>query len=138
MYQTHSEEETKEVARHFALALQGGEVVFLRGDLGTGKTTFVRGVAEAFGYHNPVRSPTFTITNRYAVECGTVKHILHVDLYRIEDAEAMLPLALEEEAGRADTIVFVEWPERDEEHILAHTHEIEFTHKDDIHNINIK
>jgi tRNA threonylcarbamoyladenosine biosynthesis protein TsaE len=108
---THSELETKKFAAEFARTLKGGEVIFLSGELGSGKTTFVRGVAEAFGFREPVRSPSFTIVNRYSVEHGLIKQILHVDLYRIRDASEFLPLALEEECGREDTVAFIEWPE---------------------------
>ena len=57
IYQTQSEQETKQVARHFASTLKGGEIIFLKGDLGTGKTTFVRGIAEYFRFEGVVRSP---------------------------------------------------------------------------------
>lgn len=110
-YESHSEEETKKIAADFARNLIGGEVVFLQGELGSGKTTFVRGVAEAFGFHEPVRSPSFTIVNRYPVSHDTVKQILHVDFYRIDDPSEIPPLALEEEVGHSDTVTFIEWPE---------------------------
>lgn len=109
-FTTHSDQETKIFAAEFARTLHGGEVIFLQGDLGSGKTTFVRGVAEALGYFDPVRSPSFTIVNRYPVEHSTIKQILHVDLYRLKDASELTALALEEECTRNDTIVFIEWP----------------------------
>ena len=108
---SHSEQETKKLAAEFAGGLVGGEVVFLSGDLGSGKTTFVRGVAESLGFHEPVRSPSFTLVNRYSVSHGDIKQILHVDFYRINDPAEIAPLALEEETGRADTVTFIEWPE---------------------------
>lgn len=113
-YTTHSDHETKTLAAEFARTLHGGEVIFLEGDLGSGKTTFVRGVAEAFGFTEPVRSPTFTIVNRYSIEHPVIKQILHVDLYRLKDASDLTVLALEEELTRPDTVAFIEWPERAE------------------------
>jgi tRNA threonylcarbamoyladenosine biosynthesis protein TsaE len=110
-YQTSNEQGTKKLAADFAKSLHGGEIVFLQGDLGSGKTTFVRGVAESFGFLEPVRSPSFTIMNRYPVEHGAIKQILHVDFYRIKDPVEIPPLALEEEVGKTDTITFIEWPE---------------------------
>lgn len=109
---THSDQETKQVACEFAAGLRGGDIVFLTGDLGSGKTTFVRGVAEAFGFREPVRSPSFTIVNRYPVSHRDIKQILHVDFYRIDDLSEIVPLALEEEFGRPDTVAFIEWPEK--------------------------
>ena len=111
-YTIHSEQETKQLAAEFASTLRGGEVVFLHGDLGSGKTTFVRGVAQALGFSQPVRSPTFTIVNRYPVDREGIKQILHVDLYRIEDSDELVPLALEEEMGRPNTVTFIEWAEK--------------------------
>lgn len=110
-YTTHSEQETKTLAAEFARTLRGGEVIFLEGDLGSGKTTFVRGVAEAFGYTDPVRSPTFTIVNRYSVVYESIRQILHVDLYRLKDDSELTALALQEELGRPDTVAFIEWPD---------------------------
>ena len=123
---THSEQETKQIAAEFAAELRGGEVVFLHGDLGSGKTTFVRGVAQALGFVEPVRSPTFTIVNRYPVARGEIKQILHVDLYRIDDPAELAPLALEEEVGQPDTITFIEWPDL-VSHSLKPSHRIDLT-----------
>lgn len=109
-YTTHSEQETKNLAAKFSRTFHGGEVIFLEGDLGSGKTTFVRGVAEALGYFDPVRSPSFTIVNRYRIEHPTIKQILHVDLYRLKDASELTALALEDELAHPDTVAFVEWP----------------------------
>lgn len=109
---THTETETKQLAADFAKNLRGGDIVFLSGDLGSGKTTFVRGVAESFEFLEPVRSPSFTIVNRYPVSRGAIKQIVHVDLYRIHDPSEIAPLALEEELGRPDTVAFIEWPEK--------------------------
>ena len=106
---THSESETKKLAAEFARRLHGGEIIFLEGDLGSGKTTFVRGVAEAFGYTDLVRSPTFTIVNRYFIDHLILKKILHVDLYRLKDTSELTALALEEELKRPDTVAFIEW-----------------------------
>ncbi|MBI2473597.1 tRNA (adenosine(37)-N6)-threonylcarbamoyltransferase complex ATPase subunit type 1 TsaE [Candidatus Uhrbacteria bacterium] len=135
MYQSHNEEETKQIARRFASTLKGGETVFLKGDLGTGKTTFVRGVAEYFGFGGVVRSPTFTIMNRYSIDQGPIKVILHMDFYRIEDPSEFTALALEEELGRPDTIAFIEWPEKDTQQFVFATYQIHFSCTGSIHEI---
>ncbi len=110
-YESHNEDETKKIAAEFSAKLRGGEVIFLSGQLGSGKTTFVRGVAEARGFHEPVRSPSFTILNRYPTPHATITQILHADFYRIKDPLEIPPLALEEEVGQPNTITFIEWPE---------------------------
>ena len=137
-YQTHNEEETKKVAADFASTLKGGSVVFLKGDLGMGKTTFVRGVAEYFGFLDPVRSPTFTIVNRYPIQHKHIKQILHVDFYRIDDPSEIPKLALEDEMGKTDTVTFIEWPEKAGRHTILSTHHIDFSEKENTHIITLK
>lgn len=135
---THTEEETQHLAQEFAQTLNGGEVVYLHGDLGAGKTTFVRGVARALGFNEPVRSPSFTIVNRYPVQHETIKTILHVDLYRIEDPSELVPLALEDELGRPDVIGFIEWAQKGGEELTAATKNITFTIEGDAHQLEIE
>lgn len=105
---THSEEETRRIGHDFAKTLKGGDVVLLYGDLGAGKTVFVRGVGEAFGISG-VRSPSFTLINEYEASSGLL--IAHADLYRLEP-EGVSAVGIEEYAGDDGVILFVEWPER--------------------------
>jgi len=93
----------------FARTLEPGDVVALRGDLGAGKTTFVRAVVAALhGSDDAVSSPTFVFRQRYD---GTPL-VEHLDLYRIDDAAAELPELGLDEAFADDRITFVEWPDR--------------------------
>lgn len=135
-YTTTSEEETQSVAADFVRSLKGGDIVFLHGDLGSGKTTFVRGAARALGFDDPVRSPTFTIINRYPVDRGEIKQILHVDLYRIDDSSDLVPLALEEELVAPDTVAFIEWPENAKGLLAEPSHELFFSLDDGNRTIN--
>lgn len=123
---SYSEEEARVLAKEVSSKLKGGEVVFLEGDLGSGKTTFVRAVVEAMGYTEPVRSPTFTIMNRYPVEWNGIKQVLHLDLYRLEHADELEPLALEEEMGLKDSVIFIEWPKLLAERGVKPTQTIQF------------
>jgi tRNA threonylcarbamoyladenosine biosynthesis protein TsaE len=102
---TGSPEETGAVAARLARTLRPGDVVGVAGELGAGKTTFVRGAARALGVTGPISSPTFTIGHRY--EAPTP--VAHLDLYRISGLDP-------EEWGDLEpyfdgTIAFVEWPE---------------------------
>ncbi len=106
---TKSEEETLKVAKDFAETLKGGELVELEGELGAGKTTFVRGVARALGTTVRVKSPTFTVANEYPVEHQNIKKIVHLDLYRLTDPTQLQGLALED-YQQPDAVIFVEWP----------------------------
>jgi tRNA threonylcarbamoyladenosine biosynthesis protein TsaE len=97
---------TEAVGATVAAGLKPGDVVLVRGELGSGKTTFVRGACRALGVEGPVTSPTFTIGHRYE---GRVP-VAHLDLYRLEDLGAEDP-ALLDDYLTPDAIAFVEWPE---------------------------
>lgn len=103
-----SARETEEIAARLAQRLHPGDVVLLRGDVGSGKTTFVRGACRALGVAARVTSPSFTLARRYEG-----RHpITHIDLYRLGDGlEAEAPELLGEYMLPGD-IVFVEWPDR--------------------------
>jgi len=105
--ETGSAAETEALAAELAAALAPGDVVLISGDLGAGKTTFVRGAARALGVRVPVTSPTFTLARRY--EDGRVP-LSHLDLYRVDGLGAEEPELLDEELG-GDRVAFVEWPE---------------------------
>ena len=102
---TESALETERVAARLAERLRAGDVVTVSGELGTGKTTFVRGACRALGVTAPVTSPTFTIGHRYA---GS-PDVSHLDLFRFTGLSAAEWGDLEPYFD--DAIVFVEWPE---------------------------
>jgi len=109
--QTFSEEATLELGRILGAAILGivpfeGVTVLLSGDLGTGKTTLVRGIGDALGATR-VRSPSFTLINEYQT---TNFSMVHADLYRLESGMAE-DLGLEEYHG-ASCVLLIEWPER--------------------------
>lgn len=102
---TDSAEETEAVAARLAERLQPGDVVTVSGELGSGKTTFVRGACRALGVTAPVTSPTFTIGHRYRASVD----VSHLDLYRFS---GMSPAEWGDlEPYFDDAVVFVEWPE---------------------------
>jgi tRNA threonylcarbamoyladenosine biosynthesis protein TsaE len=100
-----SPEETERVAGALAGALRPGDVVTVSGELGSGKTTFVRGACRALGVSAPVTSPTFTVGHRYRGEV----EVSHLDLYRFQGFSAAEWGDLEPYFDGA--VVFVEWPE---------------------------
>ena len=103
--QTRSAGETEALGAELAASLRPGDVVLIAGELGSGKTTFVRGASRALGVTSVVSSPTFTIGQRYP---GTVS-VSHIDLYRIERLEDEDPDLLSDYLD-PDTITFIEWP----------------------------
>lgn len=98
---------TEALAAEFARTLEPGAVVLVSGDLGAGKTTFVRGASRALGVTEPVTSPTFTIGQRYA---GDVP-VSHLDLYRLAGGLGEEEPGLLDDYLTPDAISFVEWPE---------------------------
>jgi tRNA threonylcarbamoyladenosine biosynthesis protein TsaE len=100
-----SPEETERIAAAIARELAPNDVVTVAGELGAGKTTFVRGAARALGITGPVTSPTYTIGNRYTGD----PDVSHLDLYRFEGMSA--PEWGDLERYFDDAVVFVEWPE---------------------------
>ena len=105
---SRSEEETAAMGRDLAARLSAADVVLLYGDLGAGKTAFVRGLAEGLGVHrDEVSSPTFTLIQEYR---GGRLPLFHVDLYRIEDPREFDELGLDEIAEEG--VLAIEWAER--------------------------
>ena len=105
---SHSEEETAAVARRLAAQLAAGAVLLLSGDLGAGKTAFVRGLAQGLGVDpEEVSSPTFTLVHEYR---GGRLTLFHADLYRLDRADTE-DLGLQD-ADVAAGVLAVEWPER--------------------------
>jgi tRNA threonylcarbamoyladenosine biosynthesis protein TsaE len=102
---TSSPEETAALAAGLAARLEAGDVVAVSGELGAGKTTFVRGAARALGVTEPISSPTFTLGHRYSAETA----VAHLDLYRVAGLSAEEWGDLEPYFDEA--VVFVEWPE---------------------------
>src|SRR5947207_4318227 len=104
--QTSSAAQTEALGAEVAEGLGLGDVVLVEGELGTGKTTFVRGASRALGVRAIVNSPTFTIGQRYPAPVP----VAHVDLFRVADLGSEDPDLLEDYL-RPDTISFVEWPQ---------------------------
>jgi tRNA threonylcarbamoyladenosine biosynthesis protein TsaE len=112
-YTTSSEQETLTLARSFAGRLKRGDVVALLGELGSGKTVFVRGLCEAFGAEKHVSSPSFVILNRYEGKDQNNRELLiyHLDLYRVKSLDEVYDLGYEE-FFYGDGITLIEWAEQ--------------------------
>ena len=108
---THSAQDTEDFASQLARARPAGEsltVLYLQGELGSGKTTFARGFLRGLGVTQPVRSPTFTLMELYPTGALTV---LHLDLYRLAAPAELEALGLREWA-RPHLLWLIEWPEK--------------------------
>jgi tRNA threonylcarbamoyladenosine biosynthesis protein TsaE len=122
---SNSAEETASIGREWARQLRAGDVVALAGDLGTGKTQFVKGLVAGLGSEAPVTSPTFTLLHEYT---GGTLPIYHFDFYRLEDRDAALRLGLDEYFF-GDGVSVIEWADRFRDLIPNDAHWISFATK---------
>ncbi len=106
---TLSEQETKRIAEKYGKQLRGGETIGLIGELGAGKTAFVKGLAKGLGIKKTITSPTFVLMKVYPVTHRTIKYFVHVDAYRVKSAKALTGIGLEDYIKAADSIVAIEW-----------------------------
>ena len=106
-YLTHSEAETEQAGADFARALPDGKVVAMYGELGSGKTAFVRGMARGMGLTCRVSSPTFTIVNEYEGP----RELIHFDMYRLGSSDELFDIGWDDYLAR-DGVCAVEWSER--------------------------
>lgn len=103
----------EKVARDLVRQLRPGDIVTLSGPLGAGKTTFVQALARALGAKRQPKSPTFSLVRTYKLKTSASKlrALVHVDAYRIERAEDVVTLGLEELLETPGTVMAIEWPE---------------------------
>jgi tRNA threonylcarbamoyladenosine biosynthesis protein TsaE len=123
--ETSDPAETEALGAELAGALRGGDVVLVCGEMGSGKTTFVRGAARALGVSDPVTSPTFSIGHRYSGAGVTVSHL---DLYRLAALGEEDPGLLADYIG-SGRIAFVEWPASDSRELSDACVRVTLTHE---------
>lgn len=111
---SHSEKETEKIARKLAKKLRGGEIIGLIGNLGAGKTVFVRGLAKAFGIKKPITSPSFVLLKPYKIKDSRfkIKELVHVDAYRLKNEKDLIDIGIKDWLGKKDTISIIEWADR--------------------------
>ena len=129
-FKTRSEAGTLAMGERVAeMLLPAPKLIVLRGDLGAGKTTLVKGVAAALGAAEPedVTSPTFTLVHEYV---GPKVRVYHLDLYRLETEKELATLGIEEMVDQPDALVLVEWGERFESIVTRADGEIAMEHGD--------
>lgn len=122
--ETHSEMETKQLAKRLALLLQPGDVITMEGDLGAGKTTFTKGLAEGLGVTRVVNSPTFTIIKEYEGEMP----LYHMDVYRLEDSDEDIGFS---EYFNGEGVSVVEWAHFIKEFLPAERLDIKISYQDE-------
>jgi tRNA threonylcarbamoyladenosine biosynthesis protein TsaE len=123
-----NEEAVAVLAGKFAVSVETPVVIYLRGDLGAGKTTFARAYIQSLGFSGYVKSPSYGLLETY--EAGGQK-ILHLDLYRIEDPEELEYLALRD-LFDDESVLLVEWPDHGKHHLPEPDLVLEFGEKSEI------
>lgn len=111
IFRTNSADETIALGAKIAPTIRDARIVLLRGDLGAGKTTLVKGIAEAFqaASQDDVTSPTFTLIHEYR---GPERALYHIDLYRIDTERELATLGLEELSNEDGAVLLIEWGEK--------------------------
>jgi tRNA threonylcarbamoyladenosine biosynthesis protein TsaE len=122
----NTELETNSVAEEFAKIISEGDVICLNGNLGAGKTYFVKQIAAIFGIKN-ASSPTFAIVNEYTGQ----KKIYHFDFYRINEVNELYDIGFNDYINDADSIVFIEWAELFPDVLPSNTIEVKLTLNED-------
>jgi len=118
---TNSVKETEKVAKNFVEEITRAErarrnnqnalIVGLYGELGSGKTTFVKGIAKVFGLEKTITSPTFVIEKIYKLKNQVFDNLIHIDAYRLKNEKELLNLGWREISKNPKNIIFIEWPE---------------------------
>ena len=132
-YRSFSSEQTKDLGRHFAkniLAPQGSRVrvLLLRGELGSGKTTFAQGFLRGLGFRGKVTSPTFILMRKFRLPASKGFSVFHIDAYRLKSAKDLLALGLRDILDDPRSVVLLEWPERAPRIFGKHALRIRFRH----------
>ena len=111
---SHSPEQTRQIGVCLGRLARAGDVFLLSGQVGSGKTTFVQGIARGLGVSNYVQSPTFALANEHTGRTSEGDDVVlyHLDFYRLEGAEDLESFGYEEYLDAPDGVVAVEWPDR--------------------------
>jgi tRNA threonylcarbamoyladenosine biosynthesis protein TsaE len=126
LIKSNSEKETEDFAAALARKLKPGCVIALHGNLGAGKTVFSRGFARGLNIIEPVSSPTYTIIQEYPLADNN--WLFHLDLYRIDTPQAALAFGVHEYLESEEAYTIIEWPERIDTLLPAHTIHINIEH----------
>ncbi len=122
--------ETQNLAKEFVENIKSNQdsafIVAMHGDLGSGKTTFVKAIAKELGIENTVTSPTFVIEKIYKLENQVYENLIHIDAYRLKSGEELKTLGWKEVSQNPKNIIFIEWPSNVKDIIPEDTQEMSF------------
>lgn len=133
-FKSDSDKSTKEFAKKLIEEkIEKGQkpIIFaLEGDLGAGKTTFIKGIADALNVETHVTSPTFLLIQKYPLEIEGFNNLFHIDAYRMEDPEEILNLEFKDTISNKENIIVIEWADKIESVIPNEAIWLKFKHGD--------
>ena len=137
---TRSEKETFQLGEKMAKGLKGGEVIALVGNLGAGKTIFIKGLAKGLGVKQTITSPTFVLMKIYPVRSSSIRYLCHVDVYRLTRGQDLVDIGLNDWLGQKDVVTVIEWANQVKEILPRKRIEVKinFGRKENIRKIEIK
>ena len=113
---TKSEKETFKLGQKLARRLKGGEIIALKGDLGAGKTIFIKGIAKGLGIKQTITSPSFILMKIYPVKFfAKIKYLCHVDAYRLKNSQELVDIGINDWLGKKKVITVIEWSDQVED-----------------------
>ncbi|MFA5870540.1 MAG: tRNA (adenosine(37)-N6)-threonylcarbamoyltransferase complex ATPase subunit type 1 TsaE [Candidatus Paceibacterota bacterium] len=130
-----SADETKKIGERFGVIIKStppltrARVITLRGDLGTGKTTFTKGAAKGFDVKKRITSPTFVLIKRFPIQSKYYKNFIHIDAYRLSSFHDLEQLEIHSFLNDPSFIIFIEWPERVSSKIVKSCGSVTLKHK---------
>ena len=125
LIKSNSLEETHRIAIEFSKGLRSGDIVIFNGDLGVGKTEFVKAICSHWQVEQTISSPSFSIINQYETSyCAGIRTIFHIDLYRIKNHKELIDIGFQELLYTSEAIFFIEWSENSFGIIDKFTHKI--------------
>lgn len=127
-YLTKTAKQTEALGKSFVKSLKQGAVFGLVGELGAGKTQFVKGVAKGLGIKAHITSPTFVLLRVYPTKNKFIKHLVHVDAYRIKKAAHLSGIGLEDYLADRETLVLIEWADKVKSLVKPKKNIIKFNH----------
>lgn len=111
-YLSKNSKDTEKIAQDLVGQLVGGELLALVGNLGAGKTVFVKGLAKALGIEDNITSPTFVLMKIYQTKHATIKRLVHIDCYRLEQLGDLEEIGLADYLHDPENVVVIEWADR--------------------------